>query len=69
MNILLRVAPPFIPKTGPSDGSLNANIAFLSILQSASKSPIEVVVLPSPRGVGLIAVTNISFPFSLSFLE
>jgi hypothetical protein len=34
----------------------------LPILFSASASPTEVVVLPSPAGVGLIAVTRISLP-------
>ena len=59
-------APPFIPKTGPKDGSLNATIAFLFLLFNACPSPIVTVDLPSPAGVGLIAVTNTSFPFLLS---
>ena len=64
------VAPPLIPNTGPKDGSLNAKIAFLPILLNPSANPIDIVVLPSPNGVGLIAVTNISLPFcfSCSFL-
>ena len=44
-------APPLIPKTGPSDGSLSATIAFLPILFIASPKPIDTVVLPSPAGV------------------
>ena len=32
-----------------------------------SFKPTEVVVLPSPAGVGVIAVTNISLPSGLSF--
>ena len=55
-----------MPKTGPKDGSLNATIAFLFLLFNACPSPIVTVDLPSPAGVGLIAVTNNSFPFLLS---
>ena len=62
------VAPPFIPNTGPNDGSLNASMDFLPILESPSAMAIETVVFPSPNGVGLIAVTNISFPFFLFFI-
>ena len=61
------VAPPFIPKTGPKDGSLSANIAFLFILFSPSAIAIDTVVFPSPNGVGFIAVTSISFPFLFDF--
>ena len=61
------VAPPFIPKTGPSDGSLNAKIDFLFIFLNPSAIAIETVVFPSPNGVGLKAVTNTNFPFLLSF--
>ena len=61
------VAPPFIPNTGPKDGSLNASIAFLFILDSPSASPIDIVVFPSPNGVGFIDVTSINFPSFLSF--
>ncbi len=42
-------------------------MAFLPIRLSPSPSPTVVVVLPSPAGVGLIAVTRISFPSALSF--
>ena len=59
--------PPLIPKTGPNEGSLKAKTDFFPILFNASESPIEIVVFPSPNGVGLIAVTNTSFP-SLLFL-
>ena len=64
-------APPFIPKTGPRLGSRNARTAGVlpsgtsqpssratSLIPSAR--PIEVVVFPSPAGVGLIAVTRMS---------
>ena len=56
------VAPPFCPKHGPSDGSRRHSTARRPESVSASASPIEVVVLPSPAGVGLIAVTRISLP-------
>ena len=56
------VPPPFMPKSGPSDGSRIARTARFPILASPSVSPIEVVVLPSPAGVGVIAVTTTSFP-------
>ena len=58
------VAPPFIPKTGPNDGSLNANIDFFPNFDKASAIDIDTVVFPSPKGVGLMAVTNTNFPFS-----
>ena len=61
------VAPPFIPNTGPNDGSLNANIDFFPIFLNPSAIAIDIVVFPSPKGVGLIAVTKINLPFSLSF--
>ena len=56
-------APPFTPNTGPRDGSRRHKSTFLSSRFSASASPTLVVVLPSPAGVGLMAVTRISFPF------
>ena len=55
-------APPFTPNTGPKDGSLSATITFFPNLCIASARPTVVVVFPSPAGVGLIAVTRISFP-------
>ena len=59
------VAPPFMPNTGPSEGSRKQIKLFLPILQSASPRPTVVVVLPSPAGVGEMAVTKMSL---LSFL-
>ena len=59
------VAPPFIPKTGPREGSLNASIDFLPIFRNPSAIAIETVVFPSPNGVGEIAVTKINFPLFL----
>ena len=44
-------------------------MALLPIWRSASPNPTVVVVLPSPAGVGLIAVTNISFEFLRSGKE
>ena len=59
-------APPLIPKHGPSDGSRSAITAFLPSFPNASPSPTVIVVFPSPAGVGLMAVTRINFPSSLS---
>ena len=56
-------APPLIPKTGPSDGSRRHRSAFLPRWHRASSRPTDVVVLPSPAGVGLMAVTRMSFAF------
>ena len=36
-------------------------------LRKGLREPTEVVVLPSPAGVGVIAVTRMSLPSSLSF--
>src|SRR5271154_6721609 len=51
-----------MPKLGPSEGSRRQMIVFLPMRLSASPRPMVVVVLPSPAGVGLIAVTRMSFP-------
>ena len=56
-------APPFIPKLGPKLGSLRQTILFFPILHNPSFNPTEVVVFPSPAGVGVIAVTKISLDF------
>ncbi len=56
-------APPFTPNTGPREGSRRQSRTFLSSLDRASARPTLVVVLPSPAGVGLMAVTRISLPF------
>ena len=58
-------APPFIPKTGPKDGSLIAAADNLPILFKACVSPIVTVDFPSPAGVGVIAVTKINLPLGL----
>ena len=56
------VAPPFMPKTGPMLGSLNASMAFLLSLFKASAKPIETVVLPIPVLFEVMAVTKINLP-------
>ena len=43
--------------------------AFFPMALSPSPNPTGVVVLPSPAGVGLIAVTRIKFPSGLSFKD
>jgi len=55
-----------MPKQGPRDGSLNAMRDFFPSFAMASPRPTVTVVFPSPAGVGLMAVTSISFPSSLS---
>ncbi len=56
------VAPPLRPKTGPIDGCRSARHARLPIRARPWARPIEVVVFPSPAGVGVIAETRISLP-------
>src|SRR5436190_10089929 len=55
-------APPLIPKTGPSDGWRMQTAAFRPIRLRPWASPTVVVDLPSPSGVGLIAVTTTYLP-------
>ena len=57
------LAPPFTPNTGPSDGSRSARTAFFPSRRMPIARPIDVVVFPSPAGVGLMAVTSTSLPF------
>ena len=59
------MAPPFIPITGPNEGSRKAIITFLSRRCKASPNPTVTVDFPSPAGVGLMAVTKISLPLVL----
>jgi hypothetical protein len=56
------VAPPLRPKTGPIDGWRSASADRLPIRRNACARPIDVVVLPSPAGVGVIAETRINLP-------
>ncbi len=55
-------APPFMPNTGPKEGSRRATTTSLPMRFSPSASPMVVVVLPSPAGVGVMAVTSTSLP-------
>ena len=59
-------APPFTPKTGPSDASRRQRNAFWSIAAKPCASETAVVVFPSPAGVGVIAVTAMSLPSGVS---
>ncbi len=60
-------APPFTPKVGPSEGwRMQANARLPRCAPIACASPIVTVVLPSPSGVGVIAVTSMYFPSGLS---
>ena len=56
------VAPPLRPKTGPIDGWRRARAASWPIRRSPWARPIDVVVFPSPAGVGVMAETRISLP-------
>src|SRR2546426_2628505 len=58
-------APPFTPKTGPSDGSRMQSAAFFPIFRSACVTPTVTVDFPSPAGVGLIPVTSTRRPLGL----
>ncbi len=55
-------APPFIPNTGPMDGSLIPGMALCPSITKAWARPMVMVVLPSPAGVGFVVVTSINFP-------
>jgi len=56
-------AEPLMLKVGPPLGCLIAPVTFLPSLPSPSMRPMTVVVLPSPRGVGVMAVTSMYFDF------
>ena len=51
-----------MPNTGPNEGSLSATTASLPMRLNPSARPMVVVVLPSPAGVGVMAVTSTSLP-------
>ncbi len=55
-------APPFMPKTGPSEGSREEMMARLPMRSRPWTRPMEVTVLPSPETVGVVAVTRMSLP-------
>jgi hypothetical protein len=54
--------PTLTPKTGPSEGSRSATIERRPMRRKPSASPTVVVDLPSPAGVGVMAVTSTSLP-------
>src|SRR6266699_6379543 len=56
-------APPLIPNVGPIDGWRMATVAGRPMCDSAWPRPTVVVVLPSPRGVGVIADTTTYLAF------
>ncbi len=58
-------APPLSPNNGPSEGSRSAPMALTPIFASPSVSPMVVTVLPSPAGVGVMAVTSTRRPRGL----
>ena len=60
-------ALPFILKVGPPEGWRIAPDTFLPLFARPGTSPMAVVLLPSPRGVGVMAVTSIYFALGLSF--
>ncbi|OPZ75584.1 MAG: hypothetical protein BWY80_00092 [Firmicutes bacterium ADurb.Bin456] len=60
-------AVPLIFMVGPLEGWRIAAPALKPLLPSPSTRPRVVVVLPSPRGVGVIAVTLMYLPSGLSF--
>ena len=51
-------APPLMPKIGPSDGSRRHSTGRLPMCPSPWVSETDVVVLPSPAFVGVIAETH-----------
>ena len=55
-------APPLMPKVGPIEGWRNVSTAFWPMRPIAWPRPTEVVVFPSPNGVGVIAVTTTYLP-------
>ena len=50
-----------MPNVGPSDGCRSVTTARRSMCLKPSASPTAIVVLPSPSGVGLVAVTSTYF--------
>ena len=51
-------APPLMPNVGPIDGCRIATVARLPMCLNPCPRPTVVVVLPSPSGVGVIALTT-----------
>ena len=61
-------APPLMPNTGPNEGSRRTTVVCLPIRFMPCVKPIDIVVLPSPAGVGEMAETKISLA-SATFLS
>src|SRR5579871_6283676 len=60
-------APPLIPKVGPWLGwRMHVNTFLPRYAPRPWLSPTVVVVFPSPKGVGVIAVTTMYLPFGTS---
>src|SRR5260370_13196305 len=59
-------APPWVPNVGPIDGCRIAVVARLPMCLNACPRPKVVVVLPSPSGVGVTAVTTTYLAFGAS---
>ncbi|MBA7697161.1 hypothetical protein ES703_105820 [subsurface metagenome] len=60
-------ALPLIFMVGPPEGCLIHPPTLRPLFPIPSRIPMVVVVLPSPRGVGVIAVTSMYLPSGLSF--
>lgn len=56
------VAPPLRPNTGPMLGWRNASATERPLFLSPCARPMEMVVLPLPAGVGVMAETKINLP-------
>ena len=59
-------AEPFMPMVGPPEGWRMAAVVFTPRLERPCTRPMVVVDLPSPRGVGVMAVTSTYLPLGLS---
>ena len=68
-NLGVPAAPPLRPKQGPRLGSRRHIVVCFPIRLRASPRPTVVVVLPSPAGVGVFAVTKMSLPSGRSSRE
>ena len=51
---------------GPQEGGRRHPPTFLPSLPRPSMRPSDTVLLPSPRGVGVMAVTSMNLPSGLS---
>ena len=58
-------AVPLMFMVGPPEGWRRAPPTFIPLLPRPSMIPIEVVDLPSPSGVGVMAVTSMYLPSGL----